>query len=80
MSVGVATLAASITKPRDWAYSKKVSLKRGATLSAVVTMAVIESGITTGNTPPKKAQAASKPSMTASVVWENVGHTNWWRL
>jgi hypothetical protein len=33
------------------------------------------SGITTGNTPPKKAQAASKPQMTSSVVWVKVGQT-----
>ncbi|MGO9335414.1 MAG: hypothetical protein ACLQCU_15435 [Acidimicrobiales bacterium] len=30
LSVGVATRAASITKPRAWPYSRNVSLKRGA--------------------------------------------------
>jgi len=34
------------------------------------------SGMTTGNTPPKNRQAASKPQMTSSVVWVKVGHTN----
>jgi hypothetical protein len=35
----------------------------------------IYSGITTRNTPPKNCQAASQPSITAAVVWENVSHT-----
>jgi hypothetical protein len=65
-----------MTKPLDWAYSKKVSLKRGAVFSALVTIEAMLSGITTGNTPPKKAQAASKPQMTSSVVWPKVGQTN----
>jgi len=34
------------------------------------------SGMTMRNTPPKNAQAASKPSITASVVWRWVNHTN----
>jgi hypothetical protein len=41
--------------------------------------AFIESGITTGNTPPKKAQPASKPAITASVVWRNDSHTKQYR-
>ena len=40
-------------KPQDWPYSKQVSLNRDAVLSAAVTMAFIESGMTTRNTPPK---------------------------
>ena len=72
--------AASMTKPLDCAYSVKVSLNRGATLSAAVTIAFIESGITTGKTPPKNRHAASKPSITASVVWAKVGQTNMCRL
>ena len=34
------------------------------------------SGMTTGKTPPKNPQAASKPRITSSVVWANVGQTN----
>ena len=37
------------------------------------------SGITTAKIPPKNSQAASKPSMTASVVWVKVSHTKQWR-
>jgi hypothetical protein len=33
------------------------------------------SGMTVRNTPPKKIQAASKPWITASVVWRWVNHT-----
>ena len=36
----------------------------------------ILSGMKTLKTPPKNAQAASQPSMTAVRVWENVNHTN----
>jgi hypothetical protein len=35
--------------------------------------------MTVPNTPPKNTQAASHPSITASVVWRNVSHRNWWR-
>ena len=42
-----------MTKPRDWAYSMKVSLNRGAVFSAVMTIDFMLSGMTTGNTPPK---------------------------
>jgi hypothetical protein len=48
-----ATLAASMTKPRDWAYTMKVSLIRGAVFSAVITIDFMLSGMMTGNTPPK---------------------------
>ena len=47
LSVGVATLAASISKPRDWAYSMKVSLSRGAVALALCTMGDMLSGMTT---------------------------------
>jgi hypothetical protein len=53
LSVGVATRAASTTKPLDCAYSKNTSLKRGAVFSALTTIEAMLSGITTGNTPPK---------------------------
>jgi len=35
------------------------------------------SGMTVRNTPPKNRHAASNPSITASVVWRWVSHTNW---
>jgi hypothetical protein len=76
LSVGVATRAASIENPRDWAYSKNTSLNRGAVFSASTTIEPMLSGMTTGNTPAKYSQAASNPAMTSSVVWVNVGHTN----
>ncbi len=79
LSLGERTRAGSITKPLDWAYSKKASLKRGSTSSASVTMALRLSGMTTPNTPPKKAHAASKPSITATVVWRWLSHTKQWR-
>ena len=75
LSFGERTRAGSITKPLDWAYSKKASLNRGSTSSALVTMAAMLSGTTTAKTPPKNAHAASKPSMTASVVWRWLSHT-----
>jgi hypothetical protein len=43
-------------------------------------MAEVLSGMTVANTPPKKAHAASQPSMTASVVWAKVTHTKQCRL
>jgi hypothetical protein len=49
----VATRAASMEKPRDWAYSKNTSLIRGAVFSASMTMDFMLSGMTTGKTPPK---------------------------
>ncbi len=68
LSVGVATRAASISKPRDWAYSRNVSLKRGAVFSASVTIVDMLSGMTTGKIPPKNHQAASNPLITSAVV------------
>ncbi len=76
LSVGVLILAASTTKPLDWAYSRNTSLKRGAVFSASMTIERMLSGITTGKTPPKNHQAASKPLITSSVVWLKLGHTN----
>lgn len=35
--------------------------------------------MTTWKTPPKNAQAVSQPSITAAVVWANVGHTKQYR-
>ena len=43
--------------------------------SALSTTVAMLSGITTLNTPPKKAQAASKPAMTASVLWRKLSQT-----
>ena len=43
-------------------------------------MADMLSGITVANTPPKNAHAASKPAITASVVWEKLTHTKQCRL
>jgi hypothetical protein len=37
------------------------------------------SGITILNTPPKKAQAASNPSIIEAVVWAKLSHTKRWR-
>ncbi len=34
------------------------------------------SGMSTLNTPPKNAHAASQPAITASRVWAKVSHTN----
>src|SRR5581483_1026875 len=80
LSVGVRTLAASMTNPRAWEYSAKASVKRGSYAPASMTIGDMLSGMTTLKTPAKNAQAASKPSMTASVVWRNVNHTKQWRL
>ena len=80
LSRGCRTRAGSTTKPRAWAYSRKPSVKRGATGSATATMALQLSGMTTRKTPPKKAQASSNPSITASRVWRKVSQTNVWRL
>ena len=43
-------------------------------------MADMLSGMTVRNTPPKKAHAASQPSMTAWVVWVKLTHTKQCRL
>jgi len=51
-------------------------LNRGANGSDLSTIAFMLSGITTANTPPKNAQAASQPAITSSVVCRNVNHTN----
>jgi hypothetical protein len=67
-------------KPRLWAYSTKAWLNRGSVGLALSTTAERLSGMTVENTPPKKAHAASQPSMTASVVWEKLTHTKQCRL
>jgi hypothetical protein len=46
------------------------------TASAAATIAEALSGTRTANTPPKNAQAASDPAMTAARVWVNDSHTN----
>src|SRR4051812_49910401 len=76
LSVGVATRAASITNPRDWAYSTNASLNRGSRPSALVTTGVKLSGTRTLNTPPNNRHAASHPAITVAVVWVNDSHTN----
>ena len=42
-------------------------------------MALVLSGITTANTPPKNAHAASHASMALAVVSGRHGHTKRWR-
>ena len=79
LSLGWRTRAASIKNLRAWEYSKNVSLMRGSVGSALVMTGVKLSGMRIGNTPPKKAQAASNPAITSLVVWPNVNHTNMWR-
>ena len=73
--LGLSHPSGSITKPRAWAYSTKAWLNRGSNESASSTIVAMLSGITTLNTPPKKTHAASKPAITASVVWRKVNHT-----
>jgi len=51
----------------------------GSNASAPSTMVDMLSGTTVRKTPPKKAQAASKPSITVSVVWRKLSQRNWWR-
>jgi hypothetical protein len=75
LSVGVRTRAGSTTKPLAWAYSMNAWLNLGSSLSAVVTALDMLSGMTTLKTPPKNDQAASKPAMTVSAVWEKLSHT-----
>jgi hypothetical protein len=55
---------------------EKAGVMRGASGSAVATMAWVLSGIRTLKTPPKKAHAASHASMARAVVSSNVGYTN----
>ena len=76
LSVGVRTRAGSTRNPRVWAYSMNAWLNRGANGSLRSTIAFKLSGITTANTPPKKAYAASIPAITSPVVCRNVNHTN----
>ena len=80
LSVGLRTRAGSIRNPRAWAYSTKAWLNRGSSRSACSTMAEVLSGMTTAKTPWKKAHAASKPAITASVVWRKLSHTKQCRL
>lgn len=54
-------------------------MKRGDTASALLTIVLMLSGMTTAKTPPKKAHAASQPVITASSVWWKVSHTKQWR-
>jgi hypothetical protein len=75
LSQGRRTRAGSIRNPRAWAYSTNAWLKRGSVASASSTTVAMLSGMTTANTPPKNAHAASKPAITASVVCRNVSHT-----
>jgi hypothetical protein len=44
--------------------------------SASATIALVLSGTSTPNTPPKNRHAASHPAMIAPRVWENDSHTN----
>ena len=69
LSLGWRTRAGSTTNPRVCAYSTKAWFNRGSSASASSTIASVLSGISTRNTPPKNAHAASQPAITASVVW-----------
>ena len=69
LSCGRRTRAGSIRNPLAWAYSTNAWLNRGSSGSASSTTADRLSGITVAKIPPKNAQAASNPSITASVVW-----------
>jgi hypothetical protein len=51
-------------------------VNRGFTGSASVITGERLSGISTRNTPPNQAQAASHPSITAGRVWVKLSHTN----
>ena len=63
------TRAGSTTKPRAWAYSRN-TLSCCSIASARSTIAFILSGMTTANTPPKNAHAASNPAIaSARVLW-----------
>jgi len=55
-------------------------LNRGAIASASITIAFSESGMTTANTPPKKRQACSNPSITSGSVCRKLSQQNWCRL
>src|SRR5215471_3007132 len=50
--------------------------ERGLTASACVTIAEALSVMSTWNTPPKNAQAASQQAMNAARVWVKLSHTN----
>jgi hypothetical protein len=64
-----------MAKPLAWAYSTKAWFSRGSIGLALSTTAPRLSGMTVLNTPPKKPHAASKPSITAAVVWAKLSHT-----
>ena len=68
LSRGLRMRVGSTANPRAWAYSRKASLSFGSVASALSTMAFMLSGITTANTPPKNAQAASNPAITSASV------------
>ena len=67
------TRVGSMTKPRAWAYSRKVGVSRGSRGSARWTIVFVLSGIRTRKTPWKNAQAASQASIAVSVVSRNTG-------
>jgi hypothetical protein len=54
-------------------------VNRGLTASAPATIAEALSGMSTWNTPPKNAHAASHPAMNAASVWVKLSQTNMWR-
>jgi len=80
LSCGLRTRAGSISKLRAWAYSTNAVLNLGAIGSDSITIALSESGMITANTPPKKLQACSKPSMTSGSVCRKLSQQNWCRL
>ena len=75
LSRGCRTRAGSEMKLRCWAYSRKPRVRRGWSGSAPATAEGKLSMTRYLGTPPKKAQAASSPSITSASFWLNVGQT-----
>jgi hypothetical protein len=60
-------------------YSSHSRFHRGSNRSAASTTGLRLSGTRTPNMPPKNAQAASQPAITAAVVCEKVKNTKQYR-
>ena len=68
-------MTSSQMKPRCWEHSRKLRVNRGCSASAPATTAAKLSMTRYLGMPPKKAHAASKPTMTSSSFWLKVGQT-----
>ena len=68
LSRGLRTRAVSMWKPRDCAYSRKAGVMRGASGSAICTMVLVLSGMSTRKTPPKNSHAASQAAIAVRLV------------